>query len=342
MNPRQLFLNTTQNKPTARPPVWIMRQAGRYLPEYRKLREQQGSFKALYRNPELAAEVLMQPLRRFPLDVAILFSDILVIPEALGIQVEFKTGGPVLEKRIESLADVQALNSQNLRTTLSFTNQSLQASREQMGDHKALIGFSGAPYTLASYMVEGGTASRTSRLRRMLYEKPNVLKALLEKLTDAVIDYLLMQSENDIDALQLFDTWAGDLHPQMYEEFVFPYVQKIFAQLQQKNIALIYYVNGSAALLENMTKLSANVLGIDWRLPMDRALALTKGQKVLQGNLDPLALFASAETIRQKVHDIHHSLKGHSYIMNLGHGILPETPIESVEIFVKEVLALAK
>lgn len=342
MNSRQLFLHTTQRKPTSRPPVWIMRQAGRYLPEYRKLREQQGSFKALYRNPELAAEVLMQPLRRFPLDAAILFSDILVIPEALGVQVEFKTGGPVLEKRIESLADVQALDVSNVRKILSFTNQSLQASREQMGDQKALIGFSGAPYTLASYMVEGGTASRTSRLRRMLYEKPDVLKALLEKLTDSVIDYLLMQSENDIDALQLFDTWAGDLNVHTYIEFVFPYVEKIFTQLQKKNIALIYYVNGSAALLKNVAELSVDVIGIDWRMSMDKAIEFTGAKKVLQGNLDPLALFGSSASIREKVHDIHLSLQGHPYVMNLGHGILPETPIDSVEVFTKEVLALAK
>lgn len=340
MNSRERFNAAIQKQKTDRPPVWIMRQAGRYLPEYRELRQKMGSFKALYRNPETATEVLMQPLRRFALDAGILFSDILVIPEAFGIAVEFKEGGPVLDRRIETMDDVKQLHSNNLRKSLDFTNLSLQASRSAMGNNIALIGFSGAPYTLASYMVEGGTASRTSKLKRMLYEKPDVLHALLERLTDAVIDYLLMQGENDIDAVQLFDTWAGDLHPLSYNEFVFPYVQKIVDELQKHNMQVIYYINGCAALLPTMSKLSVDVMGIDWRLPMDTALQITEKKFTLQGNFDPLELFAEAQYIRTRVHNIHESLKGHPYIMNLGHGILPQTPIDGVQTFVKEVLAL--
>lgn len=345
MNSRQRFQKVLQGEQVGRPPVWIMRQAGRYLPEYRELREKEGSFKTLYRNPDLAAEVLMQPIRRFALDAAILFSDILVIPEAMGVNVEFQEGGPILERRIETSADVKTLQNGKVRKALAFTNLSLQASRRLLGKEHALIGFSGAPYTLASYMVEGGAASRTSRLKRMLYEKPQVLKELLQRISDEVLDYLLMQTENEIDAVQIFDTWAGDLNSYAYQEFVVPYTRPILQALRAKNIKTIYFVNGCAALLPFMDEINSDVLAIDWRLSMDTALHILQTQnpqvKTLQGNLDPLELFASAEHIQKRVRQIHAQLNGHPYVMNLGHGILPQTPISGVETFIKEVMALS-
>ena len=303
MLPRERFLNACEGRPVDRAPVWVMRQAGRYLPEYRAIKERH-SFQEMCRTPELACEVTLQPLRRFPLDAAILFSDILVVPEALGIEVQYREGGPVLSPFLRQSADLARLETADVTPRLDYVAAALRRIRAELGQDHALLGFAGAPFTLAVYMIEGGGGKNFREIKRALFERPSFVQALLERLTGALIPYLLMQLKNGADAVQLFDTWAGELSPADFRRFALPYVRRIARAVAAEGAPLIYYINGSGGLIEAMSESEATVLGIDWRVDLGQARARSQGRFPLQGNLDPHWLFAPAPEIRQAVLDL--------------------------------------
>ena len=336
MNSRERILAALTGKPVDRPPVWMMRQAGRTLPEYRALKEKY-SFWELCRTPELAMQVTMQPLQRFPVDAAIIFSDILVIPAAMGIQVDF-TPAPRLATTIASRSDVEALNWQGAEQSLSYVAEALRLVRQEMGDRKALMGFSGAPYTLACYMIDGIGSKGFTKTRTMMYEAPELMEQLLDRLTDAVEDYVTMQINAGIDGFQLFDTWAIDLDRPLFDKFVLPRMKRLFARLQAKGVPGIYYINGIGSLLEGAQLTGAQALGIDWRLPLGEVRKRLGPDQVVQGNLDPLALFSPPQQIRQAVNDMLAQTGGRNHVANLGHGLTPTTPLAGIEAFVQAVL----
>lgn len=343
MNGRERFIKACKGEAVDRPPVWIMRQAGRYLPEYLKVREKH-SFMEVCRTPELVAEVVMQPLRRFPLDAAILFSDILVVPEALGQRVDYPEGGPKLSPAIDNEKAINDLKApDDIRASLGYVALGLQAIREQIGEEKALLGFSGAPYTLATYMIEGAGSKKYFKTKEMIFSRPALFLKLMHVLADTVASYLRMQAEEGADALQLFDTWAGELSPPDYERFVLPFVQRIVDSLADTGKPVIYFAGGMAGSLPLIEQSGAGVLGVDFRTSMKDVLSRLTKRIALQGNLDPMLLFGEQAEIRSRVRLIHDEMKnGHGHIMNLGHGVLPKTPIENVEAFVDETLRLGE
>ncbi|RJO63849.1 MAG: uroporphyrinogen decarboxylase [Myxococcales bacterium] len=340
MNSRERFLSACRLKPVDRPPVWVMRQAGRYLPEYRALREKH-SFLDVCRTPELAREVTLQPLRRFPLDAAILFSDILVVPEAMGVNVEFADEGPVLTPRLDSPQALAALIDPDVERALGYVGLALDAIREGMGPEKALLGFSGAPYTLATYMVEGRASKPFSAIKTLAYREPALLHALLARLADVVTRYLRLQAAHGADAVQLFDTWAGELAPADFSVFALPYVQRIVRGLADLDLPVIYFVNGLGGLVERAVESGAAALGVDWRVSLADVRRRTQGKVALQGNLDPLELYGPADRIRRRVRELYAETAGApGFILNLGHGILPDTPIEGMAAFADEATRL--
>jgi uroporphyrinogen decarboxylase len=336
MTGKERFLAACNNQPVDRPPVWIMRQAGRYLPEYRELRREH-RFVDFCRQAELAREVALQPLRRFPLDAAILFSDILVIPEAMGISVDYRDGGPVLEPKIESPEEVERLLVPDVTRDLKYVADALDAIRDGIGPDLALLGFAGAPYTLASYIVAGGGGKRISAVKLLAMTNPEMLDTLLTRLTDVVIDYLHMQLAHGADAVQLFDTWAGELSPHAYARFEAPHVARIVAAMKAAGAPLIYYINGSAGLLDEIAKLNLDVFGVDWRQSLASVRAKLGPDVALQGNLDPLELYAPETAVRSRAREMAIELGGRGHIINLGHGIYPDTPIEGLAAFVDEI-----
>jgi len=342
--PRQRFLAALEHRPVDRPPVWMMRQAGRYLPEYRALR-QGHSFLQMVHTPELATEVTLQPLRRFGFDAAILFSDILTIPEAMGLQVDFPEGGPVLQPVVRTAADVARLPPVVAAERLGYVADALRMIRRELGDQHALLGFSGAPFTLASYMIEGKGTRTFEHIKAMLYGQPEVLRALLDKLADVVIDYLQMQLDAGADAVQLFDTWAGELTRADYDAVVRPSTLRIVQAIVGRGGRIIVFAKHPGHLLESTASLGAHGLGLDWRVELGAAAALCRQQPgrptSLQGNLDPIELFAPAAHIERRVRALHTAAGATGWIANLGHGVIPSTPIAGVEAFVAAVHGLA-
>ncbi len=342
MNSRERFLNACRCQKVDRPPVWIMRQAGRYLPEYRELRRKH-AFAEICRTPELAREVALQPLRRFPLDAAILFSDILVVPEAMGLTVDYLEGGPKVGPALDSPFAVDTLQTADAASKLEYVGDAVAAIREGIGPDKALIGFAGAPYTLATYMVEGGSSKRFETIKHLAYRHPETIQNLLKKLTLVVRDFLRMQVERGADAIQIFDTWAGELSVPDFERLALPAVRRIVSGLSDLNVPIIYFVNGVGGKLRQIEQSGADVLGVDFRSSLTYARRRIRTKVSLQGNLDPMELFAPEHYIRQRVRDLDGEMAGYfGHILNLGHGILPDTPIEGVETFVDEVLKLAE
>lgn len=342
MNARERFLAACNRQPVDRPPVWVMRQAGRYLPEYQAVRAKH-DFLEVCQTPELATEVTMQPLRRFGLDAAIIFSDILVVPEAMGQEVTYPEGGPRLAPPIRGAADLKRIKDCEPEKDLEYVAEALRQIRRAMGEDRALLGFAGAPYTLATYMVEGGGSRHQEQTKRLALREPELMDELLERLADGVARFLELQIEAGADAVQLFDTWAGDLSPTDFERLALAPARRVTAQLAHLGVPIIYFMNGIAAHLEAAADSGATVLGIDWRLDLVEARRRTGGRLALQGNLDPLVLSAPPEIIRQRVRAIHDSLEGApGHIFNLGHGVLPTTPVEGVAAFVDAVHELAK
>jgi uroporphyrinogen decarboxylase len=338
LTPRCRFLEAAAGRSVDRPPAWMMRQAGRYLPEYRKVRERL-SFFALCEDVDAAVEVSLQPFERFRPDAVILFSDILVPVRAMGAPVEIDDGGPKLARPIRNAADVETLHGFDPETETRFVMDVLRALRRSVADSAALLGFSGAPWTLASYLVEGGGSKNFATIKRMMTREPRALRALLTKLSGMVSAYLSAQLEAGADAVQLFDTWAGELSPAEYREFALPYVRDAVARLARFGKPVIYFVNGIAGILDAAAETGADVLSIDWRCSLAEVRRRLPG-RALQGNLDPALLLGTPESVAARVAGIVAETGGLGHIVNLGHGILPETPIESVAAYYDAVRGL--
>jgi uroporphyrinogen decarboxylase len=331
MNDR--LLRACKRQPVDRTPVWMMRQAGRYLPEYRAIR-QKVSFLELCKNTDLAAEVSLQPYRILGVDAVIFFSDILIPVEAMGAGVSLTDKGPEIEHPIRSKRDVDALSIPDPASKVPFVGSIIKKLRQELRDEVPLIGFAGAPWTLASYLVEGGGSKSFGEIKGLAYREPQVLHALLDKLAETTIAYVLFQIESGIQVFQLFDTWAGELNPSDYEEFALPYTRKIFDAIGNR-VPRILYLNGCAAILESMAKSGADVLSIDWRIPIGEARKRVGDKFALQGNLDPCLLFGSKERLMAKTKEILQQAGPVGHILNLGHGILPQTPVENARTFIE-------
>jgi len=341
------FIRALLRQPVDVTPVWMMRQAGRYLPEYLRVRKQAGSFMSLCTNPELACEVTMQPLERFALDAAILFSDILTIPDAMGLGLYFETGeGPRFRKPVRTAADVKALAVPDPETELRYVMDAVRLIRRTLDNRLPLIGFSGSPWTLATYMVEGRSTKTFSRSKGMLYNEPQLLHRMLDTVADAVIAYLNAQIAAGAQAVMIFDTWGGVLTPQDYADFSLQYMRKIVAGLTREydgtKVPVILFTKGGCQWLEIMADTGADALGLDWST--DLALARKRvGERVaLQGNLDPAVLYASPDVIRDKVAAVLAAYgKGSGHVFNLGHGITPDVNPEHAGVLVDAVHELS-
>jgi len=328
-------------------PVWIMRQAGRYLPEYRATRARAGSFLALCRNPELACEVTLQPLDRFPLDAAILFSDILTIPDAMGLGLYFSEGeGPGFERPVHDATDVQRLAVPDMEDELGYVMDAVGMVRRELDGRVPLIGFSGSPWTLAVYMVEGSGTKSFARSKAMLFDRPELMHALLTKLSEAVTTYLNAQVARGAQALMIFDTWGGVLTPRAYREFSLAYMTRIIAELthetEGRRVPVILFTKGGGQWLDRMAESGCDALGVDWTLDLAGARQLVGDRVALQGNLDPSILYASPERIREEVGRVLASYgQGPGHIFNLGHGIHPDVDPDRVAALVDTVHALS-
>ncbi len=323
-----------------RPPVWMMRQAGRYLPQYRALRSRT-DFLTLCKTPELAAEVSLQPWELLGVDAVIMFSDILIPVEAMGMSLELTEKGPVLGSPLREARDIERLRVGDPSESTPFVFETIRLLRKALNDEVPVIGFAGAPFTLASYMIEGGTSRNFAEIKRMMNREPRLLHRLLEKISDAIALYLNAQIEAGVHVVQLFDTWAGELAPDDYEEFALTYEQRVFSSLHRGPDALgvpaILYINGCSAILELMATSGATVLSIDWRVDLDDARQRIGDRLAIQGNLDPCALLGTPETIRYRVNEMLLRGGGAGHIANLGHGILPMTPVENAQAFIDAV-----
>ncbi|HSA68245.1 MAG TPA: uroporphyrinogen decarboxylase [Burkholderiales bacterium] len=326
-------------QPTPYTPVWLMRQAGRYLPEYNATRARAGSFLTLAKTPALAAEVTLQPLERFPLDAAIVFSDILTIPDAMGLGLAFAEGeGPRFERPLRDEADIRRIAAPDPTSELRYVLDAVRESRAAIAGRVPLIGFAGSPFTLACYMVEGAGSDDWRTLKTLLHTRPDLLHRILEVNASAVADYLNAQIEAGADVVMLFDTWGGILAHDDYETFSLSYTRKIFAQI--KKAPSILFTKGGNPWLGAMMQSGCSAVGLDWTSDPRTARRLSAGRVALQGNLDPAALFAPPERVREaarKVIDSFGPDPGH--VFNLGHGLQPRTPVESVTALVDEVRA---
>lgn len=341
------FLRALMRQPVDRTPVWMMRQAGRYLPEYRATRAKAGDFMALCSNPELACEVTLQPLERYPLDAAILFSDILTIPDAMGLGLYFETGeGPRFKKTIRSAADVEGLEVVDTASQLSYVTDAVKTIRRELNGSVPLIGFSGSPWTLATYMIEGGSSRDFRAAKQMMYAQPEVMKLLLDKLTDSVIDYLNAQIRAGAQAVQIFDSWGGTLSAAAYQEFSLAPMKRIVSQLIKENegrtVPVIIFTKGGGQWLEGMADSGAHCLGLDWTTDMGQARQRVGDKVALQGNMDPAVLLSSPARIREEVAAILASYgKGAGHVFNLGHGVTPEVDPANAGAFFQAVVELS-
>lgn len=330
------FLQACRGERTAYTPVWFMRQAGRYLPEYQKIRSKV-SFLELCKTPELAAEVTLQPVDIFGFDAAILFSDILIPMEAMGLALEFSEGrGPIFANPVRSQKAVDELVVPVPEEAVPFVLDTIRLLRSQL--QTPLIGFAGAPFTLATYLIEGGSSKVFLNTKKMMFQEPKLYHNLLAKITACTSAYLQAQARAGAQALQLFDSWVGILAPCDYQEFALPYVRSIISDLRAvTDVPIIYFANNGSTLTGLTTTAGADVLGFDWRLPIGDAVARA-GQHAVQGNIDPLALFLPKEQLEERIQTmLTEARDANGYIFNLGHGILPETPPEQVRIAVDAV-----
>ncbi len=341
------LLRALMRQSVDRTPVWMMRQAGRYLPEYRATREQAGSFLDLCKNEELACEVTLQPLRRYPMDAAILFSDILTVPDALGLGLYFEEGeGPRFRKTVRSEADLAALNTIRADDDLAYVMRAVSTIRRELNGSVPLIGFSGSPWTLATYMVEGGSSKDFAHIKTMAYDKPQLMHQLLTVLADAVADYLTAQVHAGAQALQIFDTWGGSLSAAGYQEFSLDYMRRIISRLPReadgREVPVIVFTKGGGQWLNTIANCGAQAVGIDWTTDIGGARQKIGDRVALQGNMDPSMLFASPERIRSEVGTILSSYgHGSGHVFNLGHGITPGVNPDHVTAFVDAVQELS-
>jgi uroporphyrinogen decarboxylase len=338
-----LLLRALLREPTPRRPIWLMRQAGRYLPEYRATRARAGSFMAMCTNPEFACEVTLQPLDRYPLDAAILFSDILTIPHAMDVGLQFEAGeGPKIERPVRSAADVDKLKIPDPAHELRYVIDAVALIRRELHGRVPLIGFAGSPWTVATYMVEGGGSKTFGHIKRMMYEAPAVLHRLLDVLARSTIAYLNAQIAAGAQAVMLFDTWGGVLTPAQYTEFSLHYMAQIVAGLTRQAAGMrvpnIVFTKGGGAWLEAIAGIGCDALGVDWTTDLKTARAAVKDRVALQGNLDPSALFAPEPTLRAETLKVLDSFgAGAGHVFNLGHGITPDVDPERVAVLVDTV-----
>ncbi|MEA3149283.1 MAG: uroporphyrinogen decarboxylase [Gammaproteobacteria bacterium] len=340
-----LLLRALLREPTPRRPIWLMRQAGRYLPEYRATRARAGSFMAMCTNPEFACEVTLQPLERFPLDAAILFSDILTIPHAMNLGLEFEAGeGPKIARPVRCSADVDKLNIPDPGHELRYVIDAVALIRRELGGRVPLIGFAGSPWTVGTYMVEGGGSKTFGLIKRMMYESPAVLHRMLDVLARSTILYLNAQIAAGAQAVMLFDTWGGVLTPAQYEEFSLRYMAQVIDAVTRdadgRRVPRIVFTKGGGAWLAKIAAIGCDAVGVDWTTDLRAAREAVGGKVALQGNLDPSALFAPPETLRAETLRVLESYgAGPGHVFNLGHGITPEVDPQRVAVLVDAVHA---
>jgi len=337
------FLRALLKQPVDVTPVWMMRQAGRYLPEYRASRAKAGDFMSLCMNPQFACEVTLQPLERYPLDAAILFSDILTVPDAMGLGLYFETGeGPRFKKTVSTLADIQALPIPDPQKDLGYVMDAVSTIRRELNGRVPLIGFSGSPWTLATYMVEGGSSKDFRKSKAMLYDNPQAMHLLLDKLAQSVTAYLNGQILAGAQAVQIFDSWGGSLSAAAYQEFSLAYMRKIVSGLIREHdgrkVPVILFTKGGGLWLETIADAGADALGLDWTCDIGEARRRVGSKVALQGNMDPTVLYANPQAIRQEVSNILASYgSGSGHVFNLGHGITPEVDPANAGAFIEAV-----
>ncbi len=342
------YINALLKKITSRTPIWVMRQAGRYLPEYRATRKQAGDFLSLCKNPELACEVTMQPIDRFDLDAAILFSDILTIPDAMGLGLYFSEGeGPKFSNPLNTLASIKQLKKPNVGNELSYVTDAVSVITKALNNKVPLIGFTGSPWTLATYMVEGGSSKNFAKVKGLMYENPAHMHQLLDKLADTIIDYLNGQIQSGADSVMIFDTWGGLLNKQSYEDFSLQYMTKIVDGIKRefhgKIIPVTLFTKGGAMWLEQIANSGCDGVALDWTVELNDAQQRIGAKVALQGNLDPCVLYASPEKIREEVKKILSQFQGDTgHVFNLGHGISPDVNPEHMKVLVDAVHEFSK
>jgi uroporphyrinogen decarboxylase len=339
--PTSPFLRACQRLPVSATPVWFMRQAGRYMPDYRRIREKHTLLEIVAR-PELAAEVTLQPVSALGVDAAILFADILLPLVPLGLKLEFAKGeGPVIHNPVRTLDDVQRLNILDPYSDLGHVLEAIRILRRELGD-TPLIGFAGAPFTVAAYAIEGGASRDFLRTKTMMYSAPQTWHALMDRLAHALALYLVAQVQAGAQAVQLFDSWVGALSPPDYLRFVQPFTQHVLRAAQATGVPVIHFGTNTATLLKPMKQAGGTVVGLDWRIPLDEGWATLGEDVAVQGNLDPATLFAPLPELRRQVQDILRRAAGRpGHIFNLGHGILQGTPVENVKAVVEMVRELS-
>lgn len=333
-----LFLRACKRQPVERTPVWIMRQAGRYLPEYRAVREK-ADFLTMCKTPELAAEVTLQPVDILGIDAAIIFSDILVIPEAMGMTLEMHEGkGPIFHNPIRSHEDSKSLKRIDPAVDLKYVLDAVRLTKKELNGRIPLIGFSGSPWTLLTYMVEGRGSKNFSHIKKMIYNNPGLAHELLEKISDAVTEYLSAKIEAGVNAIQIFDTWGGILSQEDFNEFSLQYITRIISGLKRKDEPVIVFAKGVHYSLEQLSQCGADVLGLDWTMNLKDVRQAVGHKVALQGNMDPCVLYAEQDVIRTRVKGVLESFgSGSGHIFNLGHGILPDVDPENAKALVKFV-----
>lgn len=334
---RYQFLKACRRQPTSYTPIWLMRQAGRYLKEYRTLRKKY-SFLEMCKNPELAAQVTLQPVEKFKLDAAIIFSDILIPLEPMGVEFEFAKGeGPVFHHPLREKKDMERLVLFEPEEEISFLTKTIQIVRKELEGKVPLIGFSGAPFTLASYIIEGGHSQNYVLTKSLMYQDRPTWEGLMEKISEVLIRYLNLQVRSGVQAIQMFDSWVGCLSPADYEDYVLPYSKKVLKNVS-KTVPLIHFATSNATLLELMKKAGGDVIGVDWRVNIGEAWVRLGYDVAVQGNLDPVILLGSVDLIEKNVKKILDTIGNRpGHIFNLGHGILPNTPPDHVAALVDMV-----
>jgi uroporphyrinogen decarboxylase len=336
MNGRDRFLAACVNRPVDRPPVWLMRQAGRYLPEYRGIRSQH-SFWEMLTTPDLVTEITLQPIRRFGMDAAILFSDILIVLEVLGLVVDYQSGGPAVHPKIQQRSDLAQLRDTASASPFTYIKESLVRLTETLHPTTAVIGFAGAPFTLAAYCVEEGPSHQIAQIKTLAATNHLLYQELLDRISDQIIELLVVQIEAGADAVQIFDTWSERLSAREYREHALPYTQRIIRQISQFNVPVILYIRNAATHLEAAASSGCTVLSIDSSISLSEARKRLGAQVPLQGNLDPSVLSRPDAEIRNQVHEMIAATRGVGHIVNLGQGLGPDSPVRGVTAFVRAV-----
>lgn len=333
-----IFLRKVNGETTERPPVWLMRQAGRILPQYRAVRASLSGFIELVTTPDLVAEVTIQPVDELDVDAAIIFSDILVIPECMGLDYEMvEKKGPFFPETIKSATDIEKLDfGKSAAEKLDYVFNGLDITKKELNDRVPLIGFSGAPFTLFCYMIEGSGSKTFSKAKKVLYQDPKAAHSLLSKLTETIIEYTKIKARHGADVIQIFDSWAGVLDNRMYKEFCIPYLKKINDALQAEGIPTILFSKGAWYSLDDIASIGSNVIGIDWNMSTSFVRSAVGQDRVVQGNLDPCVLYADHSEIQAKTIEMINAFGG-NHVVNLGHGVYPDTPLDGVKTFVNTV-----